>query len=120
MSGNWSKPLTIPLDDECGKPILKNISGITTIFPSVTTNIVPSTEITTIVPSVTTNIVSSTETDPLLFVWIAVGVMLVTITTCIVLFVVIAFHWKQKRRRISQANCTNQTKEVGNVGGIPS
>ena len=68
LSGNWSKPLTIPLDDECGKPILKNISGeiyninklsinlrvnyevkityfsgITTIFPSVTTNIVPST-----------------------------------------------------------------------------
>ena len=61
----------------------------------------------------------SSDTDPLLFVWIAVGVMLVAITTCIVLFVVITFHWKQKRRRIGQANCTKQTKEVCSVGGIP-
>ena len=61
----------------------------------------------------------SSDTDPLLFVWIAVGVMLVAITTCIVLFVVIVFHWKQKQRRISQANHTRQTKEVYNVEGIP-
>ena len=62
----------------------------------------------------------SSDTDPLLFVWIAVGVMLVAITTCIVLFVVIVFHWKQKRRRISQANRTKQAKEVyNNVEGIP-